>query len=184
MDSCRLSLVVSGVFNHPLGDQTPIDLRYGEDIATVELPERKLLVITEPTVLTTHLVNPRAVIVENLAGLGLQTLPTDEEAAAIAAKVLLLGVSEPDRSDASGGQPLLLHPAKAGQSKAQGQFLWLAPGAVVSVRPALGVPIPIRAIWFPAGAWHPVVGTLQSRSAVANANVQQALNSSSILGLS
>jgi len=94
MDQCRLSIAATGAFWHPLGDQTPIDCRYGETIDSVELPHRQLLRVSGDTPVNYgQLVNPRTVIVWNVSGLGLQVQPTEEEAAAIAAQVLLVGLT-------------------------------------------------------------------------------------------
>jgi len=147
MEPSRLTVTVNGAYWHPLGDVTPIDSRYSETIATEDLPDRALLKISGPIRLQTHLQAPRGVMLENLAGKGLQKQPTDEEAAELARKVLCVGVWQ---KGTMGGHPIELHPCRPGAPMGQGQFFWLGPGAVISVAPREpGVEITIKITWFP-----------------------------------
>lgn len=137
MERCYFSVNAQGAFNHPLGDQTPVDCRYGEFLDTVDLPHKHLLRVAMETVLGFGgLVNPRAVIVWNVSGQGLQIRPTDEEAAAIARQVLLVGLIGSDGPSASPGGWQSLRPAAAGDLQGGSTILWLAPGTRVVLRPA------------------------------------------------
>lgn len=157
-DHCRLSIAATGAFLHPLGDQTPIDCRYGESIDTVDLPHKQILCVSGPVLVSYGgLVNPRAVIVWNVSGEGLQVQPTPEEAAAIAATVLHVGLT-------AGDDPPLpaawqeIRPAKPGSGLPGATILWLAPGASVMVRPANpGTTVTVRVLVIP-GPNSPPVG--------------------------
>lgn len=145
---CRLSIAATGAFLHPLGDQTPIDCRYGELIRTVDLPSRQLKVVDQVLAVDYgSLKNPRAVIVWNVSGQGLQSQPTPEEAAAIAAKVLLVGITGPDGATPTGWQDL--RPAKIGEHQGGSTILWLAPGARVVLRPAGTLAVTARVLVVP-----------------------------------
>ena len=148
MDTCRLSINANGAFWHPLGDQTPIDCRYGETINSCDLPHRQLAVIERETFVSYgSLKNPRAVVVWNVAGLGLQTQPTEEEAKAIAARMLFVGTTG-DETIPTGWQ--LLRPAIPGQDQGGSTTLWLAPGTRVVLRPAFtGARVPVRVLVIP-----------------------------------
>ena len=148
MDTCRLSINANGAFWHPLGDQTPIDCRYGETINSCDLPHRQMAVVEGDTfVKYGGLNNPRAVIVWNVAGLGLQTQPTEEEVKAIAGRMLLVGVTG-DETLPTGWQ--LLRPAIPGQDQGGSTTLWLAPGTRVVLRPAFtGARVPVRVLVIP-----------------------------------
>lgn len=147
-DFCRLSIAATGAFLHPLGDQTPIDCRYGELIRTVDLPGRCLKVVDQPLLVDYgSLKNPRAVIVWNVSGQGMQSRPTPEEAAAIAAKVLLVGITGPDGAAPTGWQEL--RPARIGEQQGGSTILWLAPGARVMLRPAGESPVTARVLVVP-----------------------------------
>lgn len=157
MDQCRLSIAATGAFMHPLGDQTPIDCRYGETIDSLDLPHRRFVRVSAEMLLDYGgLRNPRAVVLWNVAGEGLQVIPTDEEAAAIAAKVLevgLLGTVEPSADLASEVRTLgwqSIRPACPGQGLSGNTILWLAPGARVVLRPATpGVDILAKVLVLP-----------------------------------
>lgn len=137
MDRCRLSIAATGAFLHPLGQQTPIDCRYGEFLPTVDLAYSRILQIKAVTCIPYgDLVNPRCVIVWNVSGQGLQVRPTEEEAAAIAAQVLLVGLVEGDGDATSVQGWQWLKPADPGSDLAGNTILWLAPGTRVVVRPA------------------------------------------------
>lgn len=105
METSRLSLVLTGAYQHPLGDLTPIEARTSEILDTVDLPHRQMLLVRQ-TMLIPHgpIVDPLCVVIWNVAGVGLQTLPTDEERAAIAAQVLQVGLCpEPGEPGEPGG---------------------------------------------------------------------------------
>ena len=136
-DACRLSIAATGAFNHPLGDQTPIDCRYSELIDTVQLPHRQIVRVTEPTVIDYGaLQNPRAVIVWNVSGEGLQLQPSPDERAAIAAQVLEVALLGPDGMGWSLGWQSI-RPAVPGHSRGGSTILWLARGTRVMLRPEL-----------------------------------------------
>lgn len=149
MDRCRLSVAATGAFLHPLGDQTPIDCRHSEWIDSIALPHRELLSVDTTTpVPYGSLVNPRAVVVWNLAGVGLQVQPTPEEAAAIAARVLEIGLTDQDLTAPTGW--LQLPAALPGKPQGGSQLLWLAPGTRVVLRPAqAGVAVMARVLVLP-----------------------------------
>jgi hypothetical protein len=149
-DHCRLSIAATGAFFHPLGDQTPIDCRYGELIDSVDLPHKQILRVSGPVLVSYGaLVNPRAVIVWNVSGEGLQVRPTPEEAAAIAAAVLHVGLT-------AGDDPPLptawqeIRPAQPGSGLPGATILWLAPKARVILRPANpGTTVTVRVLVIP-----------------------------------
>ena len=145
MDKCRLSLNSTGAFFHPLGDQTPIDCRYGEDLATSDLPDKVLAVIRERTLLDWGRVKrPRAVQIQNVSNQGVQSMPTDEELAVMRQRVLYVGFG--DNSNAS----LELPPLLPGKTQFGGsQFLWLAPGAVIWLDVPAGASATVRVQIFP-----------------------------------
>ena len=90
MDACQLSVNCTGAFWHPLGDNTPIDCRYGEQLQTVELPDRVLLCVTKRTMLDFgRIKHPRAIEVNNVSNQGEHVQPTEEESEAMERKVLL-----------------------------------------------------------------------------------------------
>lgn len=159
-DLCRFSVAATGAFLHPLGDQTPIDCRYGELIDTVQLPHREMLYLTKPTVVPFGaLQNPRAVVVWNMSGCNQQTQPTTEEAAAIAAQVLYVAVvsadcpRDPTPDDCRQLGWLELRPAGTGKSQGGSQVLWLAPGAHVVLRPATeAAAVVVRALVIPGAS--------------------------------
>jgi hypothetical protein len=99
-----------------------------------------------------RLVNPRAVIVWNVSGLGLQVQPTEAEAAAIAAKVLEVGLCSlvgPDVWTSPAGWQSL-RPARVGQDQGGSTVLWLASGTRVVLRPAsAGVTVVTRVLVIP-----------------------------------
>lgn len=135
MDRCRLTIAATGGFFHPLGDQTPIDCRYGEFLETVELPHKKILCVTAETIVDYGgLKNPRAVLVWNMTGMGSQVQPTPEEAARIAASELLVGLTN-EAGDPPAGWLRIL-PYRKGEPQGGSQILWLAPGTRVVLRPA------------------------------------------------
>jgi hypothetical protein len=150
MEQCRLSIAATGAFLHPLGDQTPIDCRYGEMLDTVQLPHKQMLsVISEMVLAFGGLTNPRAVIVWNMSGLGLQVQPTEEQAAAIAAKVLEVGLIGPNASPSPSGWQSI-RPTRPGQDLGGSTILWLAPGTRVVLRPATaGVNVLARVLVIP-----------------------------------
>lgn len=134
-NTCRLSIAATGAFLHPLGEQVPIDCRHGETIPTVRLPHRALLFVTDETLIPYgDLKDPRAVIIWNMSGVGLQTQPDEREAAAIAAKVLEIGLTDDTGLSVTGW--LAIPPARPGRSQGGSQILWLSPGTRVAVRAA------------------------------------------------
>lgn len=150
MDVCRLSIAATGAFLHPLGDQTPIDCRYGEMIDTVDLPHRWVRLVNRETAVDFGaLENPRAAIIWNVSGLGLQIQPTEEEAAKIAEQVLQVGLCGP----IPGGTPegwQSLRAARAGHDQGGSTILWLSPGTGVVVRPQNpGTSVLVRALIIP-----------------------------------
>lgn len=116
METSRLSLVLTGAYQHPLGDLTPIEQRTSEILDTVDLPHRQMLLVRQ-TMLIPHgpIVDPLCVVIWNVAGVGLQTLPTDEERAAIAAQVLQVGLCpEPGEPGEPGGVSPGVPPSEPG----------------------------------------------------------------------
>lgn len=154
LDLARLSVNASGAFYHPLGDQSTIDCRYGEVIDSIELPHRQLLQVQHPArVSYGSLINPRAVIVWNVSGVGLQTLPTEEEAAEIAARILLVGLCDGKHSvDEPRGWQMLL-PARVGHDQGGSCILWLPPSTHVVLRPqSIDHPVLARLLIIPGEA--------------------------------
>jgi hypothetical protein len=151
VNQARLSLHTGGAFLHPLGDQTPIDCRYGETLQTEELPHRyHARVDMAQLVDFGRLVDPRAVIVWNLAGQRLLTMPSEEEKEHLAQQELLVGLV----ADAVGQiNPLacqLLRPAEIGTGLGGNTILWLPPGARVVLAPRqAGCAIPARVLVIP-----------------------------------
>jgi hypothetical protein len=145
MDLCRLSVNSTGAFFHPLGDQTTIDCRYGETIATAQLPDTQLLAVTGRTPLPMGRIhNARGVAIHNVSNQGTQTQPTAEEAAAMAGKILFVGFG-----DAS-APSLELPPMIPGKTQLGGsQFLWLILGADVWLDTPSGVTVIARVQIFP-----------------------------------
>lgn len=136
MDDCRLSLNVTGAFLHPLGDQTPIDCRYGETLKTAELPDRQILYVEARTRLDFGRVkNPRAVVIHNVSNQGEQVQPSEEERVMMERRVLFVGFGE------NQAPSIELPPSVPGGNQfGGGQFLWLARGASVwlDVTPGYG----------------------------------------------
>lgn len=149
-DVCRLSIAATGAFAHPLGDQTPIDCRYGELIDSVALPYREIVRVAEEQIVDYgRLRNPRAVIVWNVSGEGLQCNPTETAAAAIAAQVLEVGLIGPDAWTTPAGWQSIL-PAGPGHSRGGSTILWLAAGTRVVLRPGTpGVAVTVRILVLP-----------------------------------
>lgn len=149
MEQCRLSIAATGAFMHPLGDQTPIDCRYGELLDTVQLAYRQMLSVSAETPVDYGpLRNPRAVIVWNVSGQGLQVQPTPEEAAQIAAQVLEVGQATVDAGIPNGWQEI--RPAVPGSGLGGSTILWLPKNTQVYVRPATtGVRVLARVLVIP-----------------------------------
>jgi len=145
MESCRLSVNTTGAFFHPLGDVTPIDCRYGEMLATVDLPDKLLLVVTGKTPIPWGRVkSPRAVAICNVSNQGTQSQPTPEERAAMASKILFVGFAD------STVPSLELPPmVPGGQQFGGSQFLWLIPGVDVWLDVPDGVSATARIQIFP-----------------------------------
>ena len=145
MEKCRLSLNSTGAFFHPLGDQTPIDCRYGEDIATVDLPDKRLLRIENKHHLDWgRIKSPRAVEIHNVSNQGIQVHPSEEELAVMALNVLYVGFG------CSKGPSLMLPPIIPSKTQFGGsQFLWLSPGADVWLDVAQGTSATVRVTIFP-----------------------------------
>jgi hypothetical protein len=148
MDSCRLSVNSTGAFYHPLGDVTPIDCRYGEEIGSVDLPDKMLLLVTGKTpVPYGRLHSVRGIAISNLSNQGTQTQPTAEEAAAMAARILYVGFGDNESPS------LELPPMIPGKRPLGGsQFLWLASGAQVWLSCPQGVKVTARIQLFPGHA--------------------------------
>jgi hypothetical protein len=145
MDQCRLSVNTTGAFFHPLGDVTPIDCRYGETLATVDLPDKLLLSVTGKTPIPWGRVKqPRAVAITNVSNQGTQAQPTLEESAAMAARVLFVGFG--DATAPSLSLPPMV-PSK--QDFGGSQFLWLIPGVDVWLDVPDGVAVVAKIQIFP-----------------------------------
>jgi hypothetical protein len=147
MNKCRLSVNVSGAFMHPLGDQTPIDCRYGEDLATESLPDKALIVVREKTVVGWGRVKrPRGLEIKNVSNQTAQNMPEEGELEAMRKRVLYVGFGDSDT-------PVLkLPPFVPGGAQFGGcQFLWLSPGAVVWLGTAPGAMTTARVQIFPGG---------------------------------
>jgi len=145
MESCRLSVNTTGAFFHPLGDVTPIDCRYGEMLATVDLPDKLLLAVTGKTPIPFGRVkSPRAVAITNVSNQGTQVHPTAEERATMAAKILFVGFANATVPSLS------LPPMVPGcQDFGGSQFLWLIPGVDVWLDVPDGVSATARIHIFP-----------------------------------
>lgn len=147
MDNSRLSVVVSGAFLHPLGDQVPIDCRYSETLRSPRLPHKYLAYVDSPRLVDYGgLVDPRGVLITNLSGFGLQKYPDETELAKLMRCVLLVGPE--------GQECCELRPAVPGKT-AQGtpQWFWLRAGVTLALRPLHdGVPVQARVIVFPGDA--------------------------------
>jgi len=150
MNRARLSIASTGAYLHPLGDQTPIDCRYGETITSEELPHRYYARVADSELVEYgRLVNPRCVIVWNMAGQELLTIPTDEEAAELARQELLVGLVDGDHPTIPTARQLI-RPAKLGSGLPGNVILWLAPGARVLLLPRYaGVIVPTRILVLP-----------------------------------
>jgi len=137
----------TGAFFHPIGDVTPIDCRYGEQLDTVDLPDKLLVRVTGKTPLSWGRVkHPRGVAVTNVSNQGTQTVPSPEEAAAMAARVLFVGFADATTPS------LRLPPMRPGVDPLGGsQFLWLATGAEVWLDVPDGVTVIARIQIFPGG---------------------------------
>jgi hypothetical protein len=147
MNHCRLSVNVSGAFMHPLGDQTPIDCRYGEDLATEALPDKALIVVREKTVVGWGRVkHPRGLEIKNVSNQTTQKMPEEDELEAMRRSILYVGFGDSDT-------PVLeLPPFVPGGTQFGGaQFLWLAPGAVVWLSTTPGALTTARVQIFPGG---------------------------------
>jgi hypothetical protein len=150
MNQARLSMHTGGAFLHPLGDQTPIDCRYGETIKTEELPHRYHARVSDAELVDFgRLVNPRCVVVWNLAGQDLLTMPDEETARSIASQDLLVGLVDVDHPTIPGACQLL-RPASIGTGLGGNTILWLEPGARVLLKPRWsGVTVPVRILVTP-----------------------------------
>lgn len=153
MDQSQLALILSGAFFHPLGDQQPIEARTCELINSPDLCHRQLLYVREPTVVPYGgLVNPLLILIWNLAGVGQQTIPTEEEQAAIAARVLRVGLCGPEDPATLQGSAQLLQPPPVCSGYSPACVLRPEPGARVIVAPrSPGEAVPIRVLVIPSG---------------------------------
>lgn len=126
-EKCRLSVNLTGAFLHPLGDQTPIDCRYGETIETVQLSDHDLVLVTgRQWVGYGRVTSPRAVTITNVSNQGAQSMPPADELERMRQRVLLIGFG--DNTEPS----LALPPMVPGGSPfGCGQLLWLCRGATV-----------------------------------------------------
>ena len=153
MNKARLSMHTGGAFLHPLGDQTPIDCRYGETLRTEELPHRYYATVKDAELVDYgRLVNPRCVIVWNLAGHELLTMPDEEAKARLAKQELLVGLVD----DFVGCEAIkpnacqLLRPAEIGTGLGGNAILWLPAGARVVLAPHhAGCTVPARILVIP-----------------------------------
>jgi len=150
MQHARLSIASSGAYLHPLGDQTPIDCRYGETIDSEELPHRYYARVSDAELVEYgRLQNPRCVIIWNVAGQELLTIPTEEEAAELARQDLLVGLVDGNSPTIPAARQLI-RPAKLGSGLPGNVILWLAPGAQVLLIPRYtGVVVPARILVLP-----------------------------------
>ena len=146
----RLSIAATGAYMHPLGDQTPIDCRYGEHIDSEELPHRYYARVSAAELVEYgRLVNPRCVVVWNMAGQDLLTFPDEEEAARLARQDLLVGLTDGDHLTIPAARQLI-RPAKVGSGLAGNAILWLEPGARVILLPRhAGTVVPARILVLP-----------------------------------
>lgn len=153
MDKSQLALVLSGAYMHPLADQQNIESRNCELIDSVELAHRQLLYVEKQTVLSYGgLRDPLLVIVWNLAGVGQQTIPTEEERKAIEAKVLRVGLCGPDDPPAMPAQCQLVRPPKVCSGYSPACVLRPEPEARVIVAPQSDCgAVPIRFLVIPSG---------------------------------
>lgn len=145
MNKCRLSVNIQGAFMHPLGDQTPIDCRYGEDLATESLPDKALMLVKDKSIIDWGRVKrPRGLEIKNVSNQNTDTMPTEDELAIMQRRILYVGFGDSDVP------ALELPPVVPGRSQFGGcQFLWLAPGAVVWLSTATGVTTTARVQIFP-----------------------------------
>lgn len=139
VEKSQFALVTTGAFMHFLGDQQPIESRCCELIETPMLAHRQMLYVDRETVIPYgDLVDPTAVVIWNLAGVGAQKIPTDKEAAANAAKVI----------EVESKQLLLPPPIASGYSPTC--IIRPVPGQPITIRPAPGTRIPIRVFVIPS----------------------------------
>lgn len=134
MDQCRLTIAASGGYFHPFFEPLQIDGRYYEVINTPDIPHRQMLVVTDLVAVPFgSLVNPRALIVWNMTGVGLQSNPPPEERARIDASELDVGLTDDESRPPTAW--LRIRPATVGWPHGGNQILYLAPGTRVMLRP-------------------------------------------------
>jgi hypothetical protein len=127
-----LSLIVHGAYFDGLGEGqavTPIDSRYTEPVESSKPPIQQRLSVGEAGAWLDLPLDVRLVCVHNISGKR-EAYPSEEEAAAIASQVLLVGVSD-RRTDSAPSTPIRLLPALCGQRPGGCQSLWLTPGSAV-----------------------------------------------------
>jgi hypothetical protein len=153
MSTSQLRLHLNGAHFHPAEQQpTAIDLRYGETIDSEELPVNRLATTETPAKLNFgDLLNPRLVVIRNLAGAYLETFPDEEGAAALAKQVLRVGVLPAGENNPTAADlPLRLLPREAGRTLGGSQALWLADDVEVWIAPEDSEqPVLMRATIFP-----------------------------------
>lgn len=151
MHHARLSMHTGGAFLHPLGDQTPIDCRYGETLRTEELPHRYYATVKDAELVDYgRLINPRCVIVWNLAGHELLTMPDADEKAHLAKQELLVGLVDAEHPTIIPGACQRLRPAEIGTGLGGNTILWLEPGSRVILLPRTAlVTVPARILVIP-----------------------------------
>lgn len=153
MEHCRLSLVLTGAYLHPLGDQTPIESRTSELLDTVDLCHRQLLVINGTQLIPYGAIHdPLYVILWNVAGVGIQTQPTEDERARLAGQVLQVGLCPDSQPPLIPGAWQDLPPPAVASGQSPCVILRPSRGSRVIVQPAphAGVSIPIRTLIIPS----------------------------------
>lgn len=152
MEKSQLALVTTGAFMHPYDNQTNIESRWSELIASPDLCHRACMCVDKATVVKYgDLVNPLAVILWNLAGVGVQTIPTAEERAEIEARVLRVYLCGPADPPAAQAACQILPPPRVCSGHSPCLVLRPEPGARVIVAPPQpGVAVPIRVLVIPS----------------------------------
>jgi hypothetical protein len=129
---------IDGSFQHPI-DMTPIGVLITEEIRSTQHPVKEFYHVSERTEISyRHLVDPRCVIVANLAGADEEAYPTDSQALELAKCELLVGPP--------GAEELcLVKPRVLGMHQGGSQIFLLSPGQRLFLTPKVpGCTIPVR----------------------------------------